>query len=156
MKSVTMSEVVRATDRARLPFPTQSWRELAALALGLGSGLLAIMYAVHLLDPGAPLAYIVIPALVGGLLPVFATMPGRFELCTRFDAQHLLGPLDMAMQALGYIQAGKDGATVRYRTRSPGWLAARRQEVAVTLRERGVEIVGPMPTLRRLQRHMTV
>jgi hypothetical protein len=156
MKSVSMSEVVRAPDRARLALRTQSWRDPAALVLGLGSGLAAIMYAVYLLDPEAPLAYIVLPALVGGLLPVFATMPGRFEVCTRFGAEHLLGTLDMTLETLGYTPAGTEGATVRYRPRSPGWLGARRQEVSVTLRERRVEIVGPMATLRRLQRHMTV
>jgi hypothetical protein len=156
MKSVTMSEVVRAPDRARLLLPTQSTAELIILGVVLASGLIAIMYAVHLLDPEAPLAYIVIPALVGGLLPVFATMPGRFEVCTRFDAQHLVGTIDMTLEALGYTHAGTDAGTVRYRTRTPGWLAARRQEVAVTLRDRRIEIVGPMATLRRLQRHMSV
>lgn len=72
MKSVTMSEVVRAPDYARVPLPRQSWRALAVLALGLGCGLAAIMYAMHLYKPAVPLAYIVIPALVGGLLPVYA------------------------------------------------------------------------------------
>ncbi|HEX9173870.1 MAG TPA: hypothetical protein VF861_14555 [Telluria sp.] len=155
MKSVTMSEVVRASERTHHAFPTHSWREIATLALGLGSGLVAIMYAVHLLAPESPLAYIVIPALVGGLLPVFATAPGRFEVCTRFDAQHLAGSFDLALEALGFTQAGTDGATIRYRNRALGWLCAHRQEVSVTLRERRVEIVGPMSTLRRLQRHMT-
>lgn len=154
MKSVTMSEVVRAPDRARPPLQVKSWRELISLALGLGSGLVAIMYAVHLLNPDAPLAYIVIPALVGGLLPVFATRPGRFEVNTRFDAQHLLGTLDTTLEALGYTLAARDAGTVRYRARTPAWLGGRRQDIAITLRERRVEIVGPIATLRRLQRHM--
>ena len=104
----------------------------------------------------SPLAYIVIPALAGGLLPVFATRPGRFEVNTRFDAQHLIGTLDTTLEALGYTLAGRDANTVRYRARTPGWLGGRRQEIAITLRDRGVEILGPMASLRSLQWHMIV
>jgi hypothetical protein len=156
MKSVTMSEVVRAHDRARLLFPIQSWRQLGALAVTLALGLPAIMFAVHQLDPAAPFAYIVIPVLAGGLLPVFAVLPGRLEVRTRFDAQHLVGTLDDTLDTLGYAQAGVHAGAVRYRARKPGWFSSREQDIAVTLRDRRIEIVGPIATLRALQRRMAV
>jgi hypothetical protein len=156
MKSVTMSEVVRAHDRARLLFPIQSWRQFGALAATLALGLPAIMFAVHLLDPAAPLAYIVIPVLLGGLLPVFAVLPGRFEVRTRFDAQHLVSTLDDTLGTLGYAPAATEAGALRYRARRGGWFSSREREIAVTLRDRRIEIVGPIATLRTLQRRMAV
>jgi hypothetical protein len=154
MESVTLSEVVHAHDRARLLFPIQSWRQLGALALTLALGLPAIMFAAHLLAPATPLAYIVIPVLAGGLLPVLAALPGRFEVSTRFDAQHLVGTLDHTLGTLGYAQAGAQAGALRYRARKPGWFRSREQEIAVTLRDRRIEIVGPIATLRTLQGRM--
>jgi hypothetical protein len=154
MKSVSMSEVVRAHDRARLLFPIQSWRQFGALAATLALGLPAIMFAVHLLDPAAPLAYIVIPVLLGGLLPVFAVLPARFEVRTRFDAQHLVGTIDHTLSTLGYAQADAEGGALRYRARKPGWFGSSEKDIAVTLRERRIEIVGPIAILRALQRRM--
>jgi hypothetical protein len=156
MKSVSMSEVVRVHDRARLLFPIQSWRQFSAFAATLALGLPAIMFTVHLLDPAAPLAYIVIPVLLGGLLPVFAVLPGRFEVRTRFDAQHLVGTLDHTLGTLGYAQAGAEAGALRYRARKPGWFSRRERDIAVTLRDRQIEIVGPIATLRMLQRRMAV
>jgi hypothetical protein len=156
MKSVSMSEVVRAHDRARLLFPIQSWRQFGGLAATLALGLPAIMFAVHLLNPAAPLAYIVIPVLLGGVLPLAAALPGRFEVRTRFDAQHMVGTLDDTLETLGYAQAGAEAGALRYRARKPGWFHSREREIAVTLRDRRIEIVGPIATLRTLQRRMAV
>jgi hypothetical protein len=156
MKSVTMSEIVRAHDRARLLFPIQSWRQFAAFAATLALGLPAIMVGVHLLDPAAPLAYIVIPVLLGGLLPAFAVLPGRFEVRTRFDAQHMVGTLDHTLGTLGYAQADAEAGALRYRARKASWFSSGAQDIAVTLRDRQLEIVGPIATLRMLQRRMVV
>jgi len=66
-------------------------------------GLPALVVAFHLIDPTAPLGYIVVPVLMGALLPTAArTLPGRLEVTTRFSACHLVGTLDAAMERLGY------------------------------------------------------
>jgi hypothetical protein len=154
MKSVTISEVVRAHNRSRLLFPIQSWRQLASLATTLALGLPAIMLMFHLIDPATPLACIVIPVLAGGLLPVFAALPGRFEMTTRFDARYLVPRLDDTLKALGYAQAGQQRGAVRYRARNAGWFHCQEKEISVRLSEHALEIVGPIVTLRALQRHI--
>jgi hypothetical protein len=104
MKSVTFSDIERAPEQARRrPLSLASPQRAAWLALTLALGLPALMFGFHLFDPGAPLAYIVVPILAGGLLPMAARMmTGRFEVTTRFDACHLVVTLDEALGRLGY------------------------------------------------------
>ena len=154
MKNVTLTEVVRAHGRRRYLCPIRSWRQLRRYGVTLALGLPAIMVGCHLLDPGAPLAWIVVPVLLGGLLPAFAMLPGRFEVRTRFHAHHLVGTLDDSLQQLGYARAGEDAAAVRYTPCKRAWRALGEQDIAVTLHPHSAEIAGPIGTLRALQRCM--
>ena len=96
MKSVTFSDIERVPELARHPAVRVSPQRALLLGLTLALGLPAMMFAFHLLDPAAPLAYIVLPILAGGLLPMAHMMPGRFEVMTRFEACHLVCTLDDA------------------------------------------------------------
>jgi hypothetical protein len=117
------------------------------LALTLALGLSALMFGFRQVDPGAPLAYIVVPVLAGGLLPMMTMMPGRFEVTTRFDACHLVVTLDEALGQLGYTPAERAPGAVRYRARGG-------KEIAVTVRAHALEVTGPVPALRALRRQM--
>ena len=146
MKSVTFSDIVRVPEQVRRTSSSLgSPQRLAWLALVLG--LPALMYAFRQLDPGAPLAYIVLPILAGGLLPMLTMMPGRFEVRTRFEACHLVCTLDDALGRLGYAPAERVPGAVRYRTRGG-------KEIAVTVRAHALEVTGPVPTLRALSQQM--
>jgi hypothetical protein len=148
MKSVTFSDIERVPERARRRTPLGSPQSLALLGLTLLVGLPALMIGFHLLDPGAPLTYIVVPILAGGLLPMMAQMMnGRFEVTTRFEACHLVCTLDEALGRLGYAPAERAPGAVRYRTRGG-------REIAVTVREHALEVRGPVPALRALRRQM--
>ena len=94
MKSVSLSQVVRSHDSFRFLCPIQSWDQLLSIALTLALGLTCIVMLFLALDPGAPVAYLVIPVLMGGLAPVFAALPARFEVVTRFHAHYFLKTLD--------------------------------------------------------------
>lgn len=94
MKSVTFSDIERVPEQARRPSPLRSPQRVTLLVLTLALGLPALMFIFQQIDPGAPLAYIVVPVLAGGLLPMMSMMPGRFEVTTRFDACHLVVTLD--------------------------------------------------------------
>jgi hypothetical protein len=144
MKSVVLSEVVRVDASSAGSAGTRWGRFALTLALGLP----LLMLVIHQLDPAAPLAFIVLPALAGGILPVLAAVPGKFEVTTRFEAQHLVRTLDQTLAALGYENVERQPGAVRYRTRPGRWLG---KEVAVIVRERTIELVGPVPTLRALQ-----
>lgn len=141
MKSVTFSEVVRV---AGAPASSSAARYALTMALGMP----ALMAAFHLLDPSAPLPWIVLPVLAGGLAPMLAVLPGRFEVTTRFEAQLLARTLDATLTSLGYAEAGRQRGAVRYRTSGARWLD---REVVVTVREHSIVVVGPVPTLRALQ-----
>jgi hypothetical protein len=154
MKSVTFSEVVRANDRSRLLNPVRSWRQLALFGVTLAIGLSLLMLVLHLVKPATPLAWIVLPVLAGGLLPVFAAVPGRFEVSTRFDARHMVGTLDETLGSLGFAPAAHAPGAVRYRSRDAGWRGWGSAEVAVTVREHALEVVGPIDTLRALQQRL--
>lgn len=147
MKSVTFSDIVRVPEQARRTSSLGSPQRLAWLALTLALGLPALMYAFWQLDPGAPLAYIVLPILAGGLLPTLTMMPGRFEVTTRFEACHLVCTLDNALGRLGYAPAERIPGAVRYCTRGG-------KEIAVTVRAHALEVTGPVPALRALRRQM--
>lgn len=84
------------------------------------------------------------------------TWPGCFEVRTRIDAQHLVGTLDTTLHAPGYAPPGTGAGTAHYRARTFGWLGTRRREIAVTLRARRIEIIGPIATLRWLQWLMVI
>jgi hypothetical protein len=145
---VTVSAIVRV--RGGAPFPLQSWREVRRLALVLAVGLPAIMLAFHFLDPGAPAAYIVLPVLAGGLLPLMLPPTGRFEVATHGDARSLAGTLDETLAALGYAREGAGTDVVRYRARAQG----RAGPVAVTIGERRLAITGPVAVLEGLHQHL--
>lgn len=148
MKNVTLSDIVRDRGPGRLP----AWPQLARFAVTLALGLPVIALLFHLLDPGAPLAWVIGPVLAGGLLPACALLPGRFDVRTRFHARHLVGTLDATLAQLGYERSSQDGASIRYTPRSRAWLGGR--DVAVTLHSHMAEIAGPVSTLRALQRQM--
>jgi hypothetical protein len=154
MKSVTFSEIERVRHQARALSTLLSIRSLPTLALTLALGLPALMIAFHLLDPTAPLAYIVVPVLLGGMLPMAQALPGRLQVSTRFEACHLVGTLDEALAKLGYVQAERTPGAVRYRARAERWPQWQNKEIAVTVRDHALEVTGPMPALRALRRQM--
>jgi hypothetical protein len=147
MKSVTFSDIERVPEQARRRSPLGVPQGMVLLAVTMVLGLSALMFAFHVFDPSAPLAYIVLPVLAGGLLPVAQMMPGRFEVMTRFDACHLVCTLDEALGRLGYAPAERAPGTVRYRTRGG-------KEIAVNVRAHALEVTGPVPALRALRRQM--
>ena len=147
MKSVTFSDIERVPEQARRPSPLGSPQRLALLALTLGLGLPALMFVFQQFDPGAPLAYIVLPILAGGLLPMLTIMPGRLEVTTRFEACHLVCTMDDALGRLGYAPAERAPGTVRYRARGG-------KEIAVTVHEHALEVTGPVKALRALREQM--
>ena len=96
------------------------------------------------------------PVLLGGLLPAVArTLPGRFEVTTRFSACHLVGTLDDAMESLGYIAAERGPGTVRYRMRPTRWPQQQGADITVTVRDHLLEVTGPVRTLRALRRQLS-
>lgn len=147
MKSVTFSDIERVPEQARRPSPLRSPQRVTLLVLTLVLGLPALMFIFQQIDPSAPLAYIVVPVLAGGLLPMMSMMPGRFEVTTRFDACHLVVTLDDALGRLGYAPAERVPGAVRYRARGG-------KEIAVTVRAHALEVMGPVPALRALRRQM--
>ena len=149
MKSVTFSDIERAPEQARRrPSSLGSPQHAAWLGVMLALGLPALMLAFHVFDPSAPLAYIVVPILAGGLMPMAAQMmTGRFEVMTRFDACHLVVTMDEALGRLGYAPAERLPGAVRYRARGG-------KEIAVTVREHALEVTGPVKALRALREQM--
>ncbi|WP_426115189.1 hypothetical protein [Massilia sp. PWRC2] len=156
MKSVSLSPVVPVQWAPRLPHERQSWRPLAALALAVSSGLALIAALMMHLDPTAPAAWIVIPVLLGGSLPLLAVLPGRFDVHTRFDAAHFVNTLDRTLGEMGYISEGcTDPRTRSYRRRSrlPHWNDG---TIALTVHAHAITVGGPLPALRQLQQRLSV
>jgi hypothetical protein len=152
MKSVTFSEIERVRKGPHRPSLTSQAQRLALLLLCLVLGLPALVLVFHLIDPTAPLGYIVVPVLLGGLMPAVArTLPGRFEVTTRFSACHLVGTLDEAMERLGYTLKERGPGTVRYRMRAARWPKWQGADITVTVRDHMLEVTGPMRTLRALR-----
>ena len=154
MKNVTLTAVVRNHARRQLLCPIRSWRQLGLYAITLALGLPLIAMLAHLFDPTAPLPYIVAPVLVGGLLPAFALLPGRFEVSTRFRASYLVSTLDEALATLGYVKAQEEAGSIRYQPRRRHWLQGAPADIAVTLHPHAADIAGPVGTLRALQRQL--
>jgi hypothetical protein len=152
MKSVTFSEVIRLREAS--PLCTATTRQLLLFGLTVAVGLPGLVVGFHLLDPAAPLGYIVGPVMAGGLLPVLAAAPGRFEVQTRFHASHLVGTLDDTLAALGYAPAQRGPGSVRYRAQRNSLRPWNRPEISVTVRDHALDIVGPFDTLRALQRQL--
>ena len=151
MKSVSMSQVVRSHDSYRFLCPIQSWSQLVSLALTLTVGLALIAALFMALDPTAPMAYILLPVLLGGLAPVFAALPGRFEVVTRFQAHHFLKTLDATIVEMGYAPAeSASGRTRQYRPQAKlfRW---KENAIAVTVTEHAITVGGPVFALRLLQ-----
>lgn len=157
MKSVTLSQVVRSQQSYRLANRVQSWRELAALALTLSVGLVGIALLLMTLDPGAPLAWIIVPVLLGGTVPLFAALPGQFDVLTRFDAAHFLNNVEANLQAMGYAvdqaASAHDGRCRCYRRRAHlfHW---KESTLTLSVHDHAITIAGPMPALRQLQHRL--
>jgi hypothetical protein len=154
MKSVMFSDIEHVQGRSRTLPSLQSIPRLATLALLLALGLPALMIAFHLLDPTAPLGYIVLPVLLGGLLPATQVLPGRFEVTTRFDACHMVLTLDEALDKLGYEQTTRAPGSVRYRARGSRWPRWLDKEITVNVHTHALEVSGPVPALRALRRQI--
>jgi hypothetical protein len=156
MKSVTFSEIERVRKGPHRPSPTAPAQRVALLLLSMVLGLPALVLAFHLIDPTAPLGYIVVPVVLGGLLPTVArTLPGRFEVTTRFSACHLVGTLDDAMERLGYTPDARGPGTVRYRMRAARWPKWQGADITVTVRDHMLEVTGPTHTLRALRSQLS-
>lgn len=157
MKSVTFSDIERVRKGAYRSVPIVSMQRLRLLTLCMTVGLPALVVAFHLIDPTAPIGYIVLPVLLGGLLPTAArNFTGRFEVTTRFSACHLVGTLDGAMYRLGYAPTERNPGSVRYRAHAtpwPQWQGA--GDITVTVRDHLLEVTGPMRTLRALRRQLS-
>jgi hypothetical protein len=154
MKSVTFSEIERIQQDARPLSIVQPGQGLATFALSLALGLPALVIAFHLLDPTAPLSYIVLPILLGIVLPIARALPGRFQVATRFSACHLIGTLDTSLESLGYAPTERGPGTLRYRARGARFAHWKARDVAVTVRDHTLEVIGPVRTLRALRRQM--
>ncbi len=149
MKSVMFSEVVRSN-------PGGAWLRglspLTAYALTVAVGMPFLVLALHLLDPEAPLALIVLPVLAGLVLPLCASAPGRLDVNTRFDACHMSMTLDATLAKLGYARTEAAPGRLRYiRTAGLSW-RARAQTINVKVHAHALEVIGPIPILRSLQR----
>lgn len=154
MKSVSFSEVVYASEAAHAP-QAPGARRLWPFWLFLGSAMAAIVLFMHWLDPGAPLAYIVLPVLAGGLLPVWALIPARFEAATRFEARHLVNAVEEALLGLGYERVPGAPDVLLYRSRKTGVSPWPRRQVSVSVRAHALDIAGPAMTLRALQQSLS-
>jgi hypothetical protein len=155
MKSVSLSQVVRSHDSFRFLCPIQSWSQLISLALTLAVGLTCIAMLFMAVDPDAPLAYIVIPVLLGGLAPMFAVLPARFEVCTRFHASYFLKTLDETIQSMGYAPAESGAERTRCYRPHTGLFRWKEQAIAVTVNEHAITVGGPVVALRQLQHKLT-
>lgn len=155
MKSVSLSQVVRSHDSFRFLCPIQSWSQLISLALTLAVGLTCIAMLFMAIDPDAPVAYIVVPVLLGGLAPVFAVLPARFEVFTRFHATYFLHTLDETIQSMGYAPAESDAERTHCYRPHTGLFRWKEQAIAVTVNEHAITVGGPVVALRQLQQKLT-
>jgi hypothetical protein len=154
MKSVSLSQVVRSHDSFRFFYPLQSWSQFLSLAVTLSAGLACIALLFMAIDPTAPVAYVIVPVLLGGLAPVFAALPGQFEVLTRFHAHYFLKTLDQTIVAMGYSADGPTAGRTRHYIRSKGLFNWKENAIAVTLTEHAITVDGPIFTLRMLQRKL--
>jgi len=156
MKSVTFSDIERVRKSAYRSAPIVPVQRLTLLLLCMSVGLPALIIAFHLIDPTAPLGYIVLPVLLGGLLPTAArNFTGRLEVTTRFSACHLVGTLDGAMVRLGYAPVERSPGTIRYRAQPTPWAQWQGADIVVTVRDHLLDVTGPMRTLRALRRQLS-
>ncbi|OON60506.1 hypothetical protein B0920_16110 [Massilia sp. KIM] len=150
MKSVTFSEIVRIHQRPGYLRRTATWRQSLPWALTMLAGLPVLVMALHLIDPATPLPYVVLPAVLGALVPLCMLGPGRFEMRTRFDAHYMISTLDEALAALGYRKSGDADDSIRY-TRSRPWLRSQDGAITVAVQPHALEVIGPVGSLRLLQ-----
>ena len=152
MKSVSFSEVIYAHEVAPWLSPAKPRWRLAGFALLMVLGLAGLVVLFHALDPDTPLVFIVVPVLAGGILPLLALTPARFEVTTRFEARHLLHPLEDGLRGLGYERMAMPPGHLRYRPRhglGANWPA---KEIDVVVREHALSITGPALTLHALRK----
>lgn len=149
MKSVMFSEVVRSSRGGGL---LRGLSPLTAYGLTVAIGLPLLVLALHLFDPSAPLAFIVLPVLAGLALPLYASTPGRLDVNTRFDACHMSMTLDATLASLGYARCEAGPGLLRYaRTARSSW-RTRMHTVNVRVHSHALEVIGPIPVLRALQK----
>jgi hypothetical protein len=155
MKSVSLTQVVRSHESYRFLCPIQSWSQLVSLALTLTIGLALIAMLFMALDPTAPVAYILIPVLMGGMAPVFAALPARFQVVTRFQAQHFVKTLDEAILSMGYTAAEPEADRGRRYLPQARLFRWKESAIAVTVTEHDITVGGPVFVLRMLQHRLT-
>ena len=153
MNSVTLSEIVRIYERPFFLGRKGTWRQLLPWILTLALGLPVLMLVLHFIDPDTPLSYIVLPVLVGGLMPAAMVGPGRFEMNTRLDARHMIGTLEEALVSLGYRRTASDPDRISYFRPRP-WLRGREGSIVVAVKPHALQVVGPVGSLRLLQQRI--
>ena len=149
MKSVMFSEVMRSNQGGGW---LRGLSPLTAYGLTVAVGMPLLVLALHLFDPSAPLALIVLPVLAGLALPLSASVPGRLDVNTRFDASHMSMTLDSTLASLGYARCEAAPGLLRYvKTTRPSW-RTRAQTVNVKVHAHALEVIGPVPVLRSLHK----
>ena len=152
MKSVMFSEIVHAHRGAS---GLGGLSPLTAYGLTLAIGMPLLVLVLRALDPGAPLAVIVLPMLAGLALPLWMGTPGRLEVSTRFDAAHMRHTLDETLATLGYVVAASRTGRLRYVNTSAKAWAIGAHAVHIRIHAHTFEVIGPIPTLRALQRALS-
>ena len=154
MKSVSLSQVVRSNECYRALGPVQSWRDTLSLALTLVIGLTLIAALFMAYDPSTPVGFILVPVLLGGMVPVFAALPAKFEVFTRFHAHHFIKTLDETILAMGYTPAESPAECIRVYSRKPTLFHMKGNAIAITVHEHAILVGGPFATLRMLQQKL--
>ena len=144
MKSVMFSEIVHAHSGAGGTRALRGLPPLVAYGITVAIGMPLMVLALRAMDPGAPLAVIVLPMLAGLALPLWAGTPGRLDICTRFDAAHMRHTLTETLAALGYAEASAAPGQLRYRSRAG-------KAITIRIHAHALEIIGPIPLLRTLR-----
>lgn len=151
MKSVMFSEIVHAHRDVGGRRALCGLSPLAAYGVTVALGVPLLVLALRALDPGAPLAVIVLPMLAGLALPLWTGTPARLDVRTRFDAAHLRHTVSEALAALGYAEASATPGQLRYVSRTGKAWRTRGQMVNVRIHCHVLEVVGPLPILRALR-----
>jgi hypothetical protein len=148
LPALAVTQVVRLRGSTRFPLP--AWRRTRRLAVLLAIGLPAIMLAFHFLDPAAAPAYIVLPVLAGGLLPLLMPPTGRFEIAPDGDVHACAAALDGVLGGLGYVRQAAAPRVIRYRLREPG----RERPFDVRVGDSRLAVVGPVAVLQSLRQRL--
>jgi hypothetical protein len=153
MDEMKFSKIKHTHSLHKWVLPFQSWSQFTSFVFFEAVGALAVLLIMKL-DPNVPI-WVFFSALLGGIPPLYAVLPGRLEFeKSGLDTNVVINLIGDSLLVWGYVACDAPKREFRFQSKLPNWLRWKENEVLIKYSGSFVVIEGPVYILKKLERKL--